>query len=120
MTDLNLFFDPTKCFIGGSWVAPLGGETGQEVLTRAMAALDEVVRDHRDQTVMVVSHKATIRLVLAKLLGIDPHGYRDRLDQLPACLNLVDFLTSGPRLVLFNDVSHYSGLCESDRVRAER
>lgn len=26
MTDLNLFFDPTKCFIGGRWVAPLSGE----------------------------------------------------------------------------------------------
>ena len=102
-------------------VAPLGGEAGQHVLTRASAALDELLRDHPDQTVMVVSHKATIRLVVAKLLGIDPHGYRDRLDQLPACLNVVDFFpTSGPRLVLFNDVSHYSGLCESDRAKAER
>ncbi|HQZ12255.1 MAG TPA: aldehyde dehydrogenase family protein [Devosia sp.] len=27
MTDLNLFFDPTKCFIGGRWVAPVGGAT---------------------------------------------------------------------------------------------
>ncbi|WP_423067675.1 aldehyde dehydrogenase family protein [Devosia sp. CN2-171] len=26
MTDLNLFFDSTKCFIGGRWVAPLSGD----------------------------------------------------------------------------------------------
>jgi len=26
MTKLDLFFDPTKCFIGGRWVAPAGGE----------------------------------------------------------------------------------------------
>ncbi|WP_374618885.1 aldehyde dehydrogenase family protein [Devosia sp.] len=26
MSELNLFFDPTKCFIGGRWVAPLGGD----------------------------------------------------------------------------------------------
>jgi aldehyde dehydrogenase (NAD+) len=26
MTDLNLFFDSTKCFIGGRWVSPQGGE----------------------------------------------------------------------------------------------
>ncbi len=26
MTKLDLFFDPTGCFIGGSWVAPVGGE----------------------------------------------------------------------------------------------
>ena len=101
-------------------VAPVGGETGQQVLARAMAALDDVLRDHHDQTVMVVSHKATIRLVIAELLGFDPRSYRDRLDQLPACLNIVDFLdTSGPRLVLLNDVSHYRLIGESDRIRAQ-
>ena len=26
MTDLGLFFDPSKCFIGGRWVAPHGGD----------------------------------------------------------------------------------------------
>jgi aldehyde dehydrogenase (NAD+) len=26
MTELPLFFDPTKCFIGGRWVAPQGGD----------------------------------------------------------------------------------------------
>ena len=101
-------------------VAPVGGEPGQQVMTRAMAALDDVLRDHPDQTVMVVSHKATIRLVIAKLLGFDPRGHRDRLDQLPACLNIVDFLdASGPRLVLLNDVSHYRGIGELDRERAQ-
>jgi probable phosphoglycerate mutase len=56
----------------------------------------------------VVSHKATIRLVLSNLLGFDPRGYRDRLDQSPACLNVVDFKDAArARLMLFNDVSHY-------------
>ena len=32
----------------------------------------------------VVSHKATIRLVISSLLGFDPRGFRDRLDQSPA------------------------------------
>jgi broad specificity phosphatase PhoE len=59
--------------------------------------------------VLLVSHKATIRLVLCSLLGIDARGYRDRLDQSPACLNVLDF--RGPvhaRLMLFNDISHYT------------
>ena len=57
---------------------------------------------------LVVSHKATLRILLSSLLGFDARGYRDRLDQSPACLNVVDF--NGPvraRLMLFNDVSHY-------------
>jgi probable phosphoglycerate mutase len=34
--------------------------------------------------VAVVSHKATIRLLISSLLGFDARGYRDRLTR-PAC-----------------------------------
>ncbi len=57
---------------------------------------------------LVVSHKATLRLILSSLLGFDARGYRDRLDQSPACLNVVDFKDPvRARLMLFNDISHY-------------
>jgi probable phosphoglycerate mutase len=88
--------------------APQGGESGLSVLARALPLLRQVVVAHADQTVLVVSHKATIRILLCSLLGIDARGYRDRLDQSPACLNVLDF--KGPvraRLMLFNDISHY-------------
>jgi len=89
--------------------APVAGETGLEVLARALPAIRRVVVGHPDATVLVVSHKATLRLVLASLLGMDARGYRDRLDQSPACLNVVDFKDpSRARLMLFNDVSHYA------------
>src|SRR4051812_26625189 len=56
----------------------------------------------------VVSHKATIRLLLSSLLGFDPRRYRDALDQNPCALNIVDFKsTVNARLTLFNDTSHY-------------
>jgi len=89
--------------------APAGGESGVVVLARALPVIREIVVSHPDDTVLVVSHKATIRLLLASLLGFDARGYRDRLDQAPACLNVVEF--KGPvraRLMLFNDVSHYA------------
>ena len=58
---------------------------------------------------LVVSHKATIRLMISSLLGFDARGYRDRLDQQPACLNVLDFKDPvRARLMLFNDVSHYA------------
>ena len=88
--------------------APLGGESGVMVMARALPVIREIVVSHTGQTVAVVSHKATIRLVLSSLLGFDARGYRDRLDQSPACLNIVDFKdTVRARLMLFNDVSHY-------------
>jgi broad specificity phosphatase PhoE len=88
--------------------APEGGEPGVAVLARALPVIQDIVRSHADATVLVVSHKATLRLLLSSILGFDPRGYRDRLDQSPACLNVLDFRDAvRARLMLFNDVSHY-------------
>jgi probable phosphoglycerate mutase len=88
--------------------APAGGETGLAVTARALPALLEIVQRHCDAEVLVVSHKATIRLLLSSLLGFDPRKYRDRLDQSPAALNILDFKDAAhARLTLFNDTSHY-------------
>ncbi len=89
--------------------APAGGESGISVLARALPVIRDIVVSHQDQSVLVVSHKATLRLVLSSLLGFDARGYRDRLDQAPACLNIVDFKDPiRARLMLFNDISHYA------------
>lgn len=89
--------------------APEGGESGVAVLARALPVVREVVTRHQGARVLVISHKATIRLVLSSLLGFDPRGYRDRLDQAPACVNVLDFRDPvRVRLMLFNDTSHYS------------
>jgi broad specificity phosphatase PhoE len=88
--------------------APLGGETGLAVTARALPALLEIVERHEGCPVLIVSHKATIRLLLSSLLGFDPRKYRDRLDQAPAALNILDFKDAAhARLTLFNDTSHY-------------
>jgi broad specificity phosphatase PhoE len=89
--------------------APEGGESGVHVLARALPVIREIITRHAGRRVLVVSHKATIRLVLSSLLGIDARGYRDRLDQAPAALNVLDFKDPvRARLMLFNDTSHYA------------
>ena len=88
--------------------APSGGETGLQVTARALPALLRIVEDHCDQRILIVSHKATIRLLLSSLLGFDPRRYRERLDQSPCALNVIDFKNlTNPRLTLFNDTAHY-------------
>jgi len=90
-------------------VAPQDGESGVSVLARALPVIREIVTRHPGAQVLVVSHKATIRLLLSSLLGFDARGYRDRLDQAPASLNILDFKDPvRARLMLFNDTSHYS------------
>jgi probable phosphoglycerate mutase len=89
--------------------APEGGESGLNVMARALPVIREIVVAHEGQNVIVVSHKATLRLIISSLLGFDARGYRDRLDQSPACLNAIDFKDPvRARLMLFNDVSHYA------------
>lgn len=89
--------------------APEGGESGISVLARALPVIREVVVNHKDKNIVVVSHKATLRIIISSLLGFDVRGYRDRLDQAPACLNILDFKdTVRARLMLFNDISHYA------------
>jgi probable phosphoglycerate mutase len=89
--------------------APDGGETGLAVTARAMPALLGVIAKHPGEIVCVVSHKATIRLLLSAVLGFDPRRYRDHLDLNPASLTVLDS-TGGTnaRLTLYNDVAHYA------------
>ena len=89
--------------------APSNGETGLQVLARALPAFLAIVGRHPDSSVLVVSHKATIRLVVSALLGVELRGYRDRLDMSPCGLSILDVKPfAEARLVLFNDVSHYA------------
>lgn len=91
--------------------APDGGETGLAVTARALPVLLEVVRAHMGENVIVVSHKATIRLLISSLLGFDARTYRDHLDLSPASLTILDFNAAlRPRLTLYNDTAHYSNL----------
>lgn len=89
--------------------APAGGESGLAVTARALPELLRIVEAHEGRHVLLVSHKATIRLLVSTLLGFDPRAYRDRLDQSPASLNILDFKSpTHARLSLFNDTSHYA------------
>lgn len=92
---------------------PAEGESGLAVMARALPVIRDIVTRHPGQSVAAVSHKATLRLVICAVLGIDARGYRDRLDQSPACLDILDFKDPvRARLMLFNDTSHYEGTSE--------
>lgn len=94
--------------------APVGGESGLAVTARSLPVLLEIVRAHPGESAIIVSHKATIRLLLSSLLGFDPRRYRDNLDQSPAALNIVDFKDAAhARLTLFNSTAHYTSSKQS-------
>ena len=50
--------------------APQEGEAGVNVIARALPIIREIVLEHRGQNVLVVSHKATLRLLISSCLLI--------------------------------------------------
>ncbi|MGD9671415.1 MAG: histidine phosphatase family protein [Hyphomicrobiaceae bacterium] len=100
-------------------IGPEGGESGLNVLHHILPVVRRIVETHRHKNVLLVSHKGTNRLLVSSLLGFDVRGYRDRLDQSPAALNIIDLMSEvRPRLRLFNDISHYEGI--PTRVLSQR
>jgi broad specificity phosphatase PhoE len=100
--------DYTRWLAEPAWNAPTGGETGVQVATRASLVVGEIVATHASGNVLLVSHKATIRLILCSLLGIDLGRYRDRITALTGSVSVVSFGLHGPLLESLNDRSHLS------------
>jgi probable phosphoglycerate mutase len=88
------------------WNSPSQGETGLQVANRALAVVAEITNQYPTGQVLIVSHKATIRIILCCLLGIELGRYRERLD-VPVCaVSLVSMGQSGPMLKSFSDRHH--------------
>lgn len=88
-----------------AWNPPTGGETGVQLASRAMLVIAEIQQKYLSGNVLIVSHKATIRVILCNLLGIDLGRYRDRLDTPAASLSVVQFGALGPMLKVLGDRS---------------
>lgn len=92
----------------GSWMAhPPGGETQQDVVARVVPCIVDILTTHAGQTVVVVSHKSVLRLLLGHLLGMTPPDSRHlRLD--PGSLSELRVTGDHVELVRCNDTSHLS------------
>jgi probable phosphoglycerate mutase len=86
-------------------VSPPGGETGLEIAARVMRVI-ELIRERHDGKVLIVSHKATLRVLMCALLGVDVDLYRARVAQKVAAVSIVELKKSGPLLQVLGDTSH--------------
>jgi broad specificity phosphatase PhoE len=89
-----------------AWNAPTGGETSVEIASRSSLVVAEVEAKYPEGNVLIVSHKATIRIMLCSLLGIDLGRYRDRIDMPAASLSKIKFDRYGPMLQRLGDRSY--------------
>jgi len=92
-----------------AWNGPAGGERAVDIAHRVSKVIEEIAQKYTDGCVLLVSHKATIRIILCELLGIDVGRYRDRLDMPVASLSIVELTHRGP---LFQAIALRSHLSE--------
>lgn len=91
-----------------AWYPPTGGETAVQLTSRALLVVAEIQKKYPSGNVLIVSHKATIRVILCNLLGIDLGRYRDRLDIPAASLSMIQIGVYGPMLTFLGDRSFMS------------
>jgi broad specificity phosphatase PhoE len=89
-----------------AWNAPTDGESAVQISNRAMPVIYEIEQTYPTGNVLVVSHKATIRIILCSLLGIELGRYRDRINALAGSVSIVKFTDHGPLLELLGDRSY--------------
>ena len=91
-----------------AWHAPTAGELAITIATRSLRVIDEIKCQFADGNVLIVSHKATIRIILCSLLGIDVGRFRYRLGCPVGSVSVVEFSLEGPLLHSLADRSHLS------------
>jgi len=87
------------------WAAIPRGETLQQVLTRAVAALREVIRNHPDDTIVLVAHDSVNRVLLLHALELPLSRYW-RFKQSPCCINELDLSADGFTILGINQTDH--------------
>ena len=89
-----------------AWNPPTGGETSVQIASRASSVITEIHEKYRAGNVLVVSHKATIRIMLCSMLGIDLGRYRDRINVLTTSITIIKLSEHGPMLEVLGDRYH--------------
>ena len=91
-----------------AWYPPTEGEAAMSIAHRSMRVIEEIQQSYDEGNVLVVSHKATIRIMLCSLLGVDVGRFRYRLGCPVGSVSIVEFGKHGPLLKALADRDHFS------------
>ena len=85
------------------------GESLQDVQHRITAAIESLVQNYSEQTVVLVAHNVVCRVLLCVVLGLD-NSHFWQLGQDVGAINVFDFGDDKPVLSLLNDTCHLKSL----------
>ena len=106
--DKKFHDDYIKWLADPAWHAPTGGELAVAIARRGMQVIEEIKEHCSTGNVLIVSHKATIRIILCALLGVDVGRFRYRFVCPTGSVSVVEFSPEGPLLHALADRSHFS------------
>jgi broad specificity phosphatase PhoE len=89
-----------------AWNTPTDGETAVAISRRSLQVIEEIKQRFSTGNVLIVSHKATIRIILCSLLGIDVGRFRYRLACPVGSVSVIEFTSEGPLLLTLADRTH--------------
>ncbi len=94
-----------------------GGESLDEVRVRAMASLEEVIRNHSGKTLVLVSHRVVNKVLVCGILGLD-NSHFWQIAQDTTAINLIQYKNGKYILSLMNETCHLKPLKE-DLVKVD-
>ena len=85
-----------------------GGETAFHVAARAMRVVEAIRTRHQSGNVLIVSHKATLRIITCALLGLDVRLFRERIAQPVSAVTMFTLTGTTALLTTLGDRTHLS------------
>jgi len=89
-----------------------GGETLDEVRTRSMHAIEEVIQMHPGKTLVFVSHRVVCKVLICGILGLD-NSHFWQIAQDTTAINLIQYKNGKYILSLMNEICHLNVLKEA-------
>ena len=87
-------------------ISPPGGESGFAIAARALPVIVRARQEHPKGHVLLVSHKATIRIIVCALLGVPLGRFRSHVACPTASITSFEFADRGPMLTRLGDIHH--------------
>lgn len=82
-------------------------ETFEQVKERAISLLNEILRRHEGQSILIVTHTVVVKLLMAYFENRPLQHIWNLPFIYPACLCKVEILGQQPHIILHGDVGHY-------------
>lgn len=85
------------------------GETLDEVRIRVVTGLNQILTKHKEETIVIVSHRVVNKVLICALLGLDNSSFW-QIRQDTACYTIFNYEDNNFTLILHNESCHLKSL----------